>query len=367
MKMESMPLLQSFRRPLLTFGFATLVLGLISGCESIAYYGQAAQGQMSLLLARESIADRLSQPSIPEDERRKLKLVLDARAFAEETLLLEAGDSYLSYVELERPFVLWNVFAAPEFSTSPLNWCYPIAGCVSYRGYFTETAAQRAAAGLTVDGFDVYSGGVDAYSTLGWFADPLTSSVLRRSEHGLAALLFHELAHRRVYLPGDTTFNESFATFVEQEGMRRWLLVNSQVNSQTGSQESVAQQIATEDAIQVQFVALVTAYRDRLTSLYAESLEPAPMRTRKEAIQQELRDEYAVLRQQWGYSGYDRWFAGPLNNAQLATVASYNDLVPAFAALLEEVGGDLQQFYARVAALAELPAGERRQELERLL
>lgn len=354
--------MQSVRQPLMTLGFVILVLGLISGCESIAYYGQAAQGQMSLLLARESIAERLSQPSIPDAERRKLQLVLDARAFAEQTLLLEAGDSYLSYVELERSFVLWNVFAAPEFSTSPVNWCYPIAGCVSYRGYFAETAAQRAAERLTQDGFDVYSGGVDAYSTLGWFADPLTSSVLRRSEQGLVGLLFHELAHRRVYVPGDTTFNESFATFVEQEGLRRWL----QVNSQSAAQEEVSQQLALADSTQAQFVVLVTGYRDRLTALYAESLQPTQMRARKDAIRQELRDEYAVLREQWGYAGYDRWFAGPLNNAQLSTVASYNELVPAFAALLKEVGGDLERFYARVMALAELPEEQRQEVLARL-
>ena len=355
--------MQSVRRPLMTLGFVVLVLGLISGCESIAYYGQAAQGQMSLLLARESIAERLSQPSIPDAERRKLQLVLDARAFAERTLLLEAGDSYLSYVELERSFVLWNVFAAPEFSTSPVNWCYPIAGCVSYRGYFAESAAQRAAERLAEDGFDVYSGGVDAYSTLGWFADPLTSSVLRRSEQGLVGLLFHELAHRRVYVPGDTTFNESFATFVEQEGLRRWL----QVNSQSAAQEEVSQQLALADSTQAQFVVLVTGYRDRLTALYAESLEPMQMRARKDAIRQELRDEYAVLREQWGYAGYDRWFAGPLNNAQLSTVASYNELVPAFAALLKEVDGDLERFYARVMALAELPEEQRQEVLESFL
>lgn len=350
--------MRSLRRPLLTLGFSFLVLGLISGCESVAYYGQAAQGQMSLLLGRESIAERLTQPTLPDAERRKLQLVLDARAFAEQTLLLDAGDSYLSYVELDRNFVLWNVFAAPEFSTTPVSWCYPIAGCVAYRGYFAEASAQRAADRLVAEGFDVYSGGVDAYSTLGWFADPLTSSVLRRSEQGLVALLFHELAHRRIYLPGDTTFNESFATFVEQEGLRRWLLANPQ--------QGVAQQIVDEDAIQAQFVALVTGYRDRLTALYAEPLETSQMRERKDAIRQELRDEYAVLREQWGYTGYDRWFAGPLNNAQLSTVASYNDLVPTFAALLEEVGGDLQRFYERVTELAALPEQERRQMLERL-
>jgi predicted aminopeptidase len=349
--------MRSLRRPLLTLGFSFLVLILTSGCESVAYYGQAAQGQMSLLLGRESIAARLTQPTLPDAERRKLQLVLDARAFAEQTLLLDAGDSYLSYVELDRNSVLWNVFAAPEFSTTPVSWCYPIAGCVAYRGYFAEASAQRATDRLVAEGFDVYSGGVDAYSTLGWFADPLTSSVLRRSEQGLVALLFHELAHRRVYLPGDTTFNESFATFVEQEGLRRWLLANPQ--------QGVAQQRVDEDAIQAEFVALVTGYRDRLTALYAEPLETSQMRERKDAIRQELRDEYAVLREQWGYTGYDRWFAGPLNNAQLSTVASYNDLVPAFAALLEEVDGDLEWFYERVTELAALPEQERRQLLER--
>ena len=165
------------------------------------------------------------------------------------------------------------------------------------------------------------------------------------------------LLHRRVYLPGDTTFNESFATFVEQEGLRRWLLVNPQ--------QGVPKQRVDEDAIQAEFVALVTGYRDRLTALYAEPLELSQMRERKDAIRQELRDEYAVLREQWGYTGYDRWFAGPLNNAQLATVASYNDLVPTFAALLEEVSGDLERFYERITELAALPEQERRQLLER--
>ncbi|OGT73021.1 MAG: hypothetical protein A3H44_07745 [Gammaproteobacteria bacterium RIFCSPLOWO2_02_FULL_57_10] len=179
----------------------------------------------------------------------------------------------------------------------------------------------------------------------------MTSSVLRRADHRLVALLFHELSHQLIYLPGDTTFNESFATFVEQEGLRRWL--------QENPQEGIAAQIANEETIQRKFVALVSGYRDRFDELYASDLSEERMRERKAALQQALRDEYERLKNEWNYSGYDRWFAGPLNNAQLSTVASYNDLVPGFAALLEGVEGDLALFYARVQQLTTLPKEER--------
>ena len=330
---------------------AVVAATLLSGCETVGYYGQAAKGQMSLLLDRRRIDTLLTRNDLDADTRRKLELVLSARQFAAESLLLPSGRSYLSYVDLQRPYVVWNVFAANEFSTTPVSWCYPIAGCVSYRGFFSEERAQRYANALQDDGLEVYSGGVDAYSTLGWFADPVTSSVLRRADHRLVALLFHELSHQLIYLPGDTTFNESFATFVEQEGLRRWL--------QENPQEGIAAQIANEETIQRKFVALVSGYRDRFDELYASDLSEERMRERKAALQQALRDEYERLKNEWNYSGYDRWFAGPLNNAQLSTVASYNDLVPGFAALLEGVEGDLALFYARVQQLTTLPKEER--------
>lgn len=345
------------RKALIISTFSALILTLLVSCETVSYYGQAATGQLSLLLGRQQIDSLLQTPDLDAETRRKLQLVLDVRDFAAQELQLQAGDSYLSFTALEQPYVLWNVFAAPEFSTEPTQWCYPIAGCVSYRGYFREDAAQRFAADLTRQGLDVYSGGVDAYSTLGWFDDPLTSAVLRRPDHRLVGLLFHEIAHQRLYLPGDTMFNESFATFVEQEGLRRWL--------ERHPQGGLGEHMARENRMQEAFVALVTTHRDALTTLYAQALTTEEKRVGKQAVQDALRAEYAQLRETWGYTGYDRWFAGPLNNAQLATVASYNALVPFFERMLADAGGDLARFYREVEAVMVLPAAEREPLLQR--
>jgi len=345
------------RKALVIFTFSALMVILFVSCQTVGYYGQAATGQISLLLGRQQIDSLLQTPDLDAETRRKLQLVLDAREFATQELNLQAGDSYLSFTALEQPYVLWNVFAAPEFSTEPTQWCYPIAGCVSYRGYFREEAAQRFAAQLTGQGLDVYSGGVDAYSTLGWFDDPLTSAVLRRPDHRLVALLFHEIAHQRLYLPGDTMFNESFATFVEQEGLRRWL--------ERHPQGGLGEQIARETRMQEAFVALVTTHRDALKTLYAQALTTQEKRAGKQAVQDAMRADYAQFRETWGYNGYDRWFAGPLNNAQLATVASYNALVPFFEAMLSDADGDLARFYLEVEAIMKLPAAERDRLLPR--
>jgi len=348
--------LSQMHRPLRTLLIGIAALMLLSSCETIGYYSQAASGQLSLIMDRQSIDRLLAQDTLDPEVRRKLLLVVEARSFAEQRLMLPVGRSYRSYVELQRPYVLWNVFAAPEFSTIPATWCYPVAGCVAYRGFFSEEAARRFADRLRHDGFDVYTGGVDAYSTLGWFEDPLTSSVLNRADHRLVSLLFHELSHRLVYVPGDTTFNESFATFVEQEGLRRWLREHPQVASEA--------MLAREMQMQSEFVALVTRHRDALAEVYASEEPEQVKRQRKSHQQDALRRDYEVLREAWGYRGYDRWFAGPLNNAQLATVGSYNDLVPAFAALLHSVDGDLSAFYRRVAELARLPAEQRTAALQ---
>lgn len=339
------------RPALLRLVFTVLLASLLLSCESALYYGQAAKGQLSLLMARRDIQRLLQNPQLDAATRETLTRVLEAREFARDSLALDPAKSYLSYVALERPFVLWNVFAAPEFSTQAANWCYPIAGCVSYRGYFSEAGAKAFAESLQAQQWDVYSGGVDAYSTLGWFDDPLTSAVLRRSPESVVALIFHELAHRRVYLPGDTTFNESFATFVEQEGLRRWLALHPQ--------PGLLLQLAKQEDVEAAFVALIGRYREQLKVLYEQDIEEETMRVRKAAIQQALREEYADVSKAWEYSGYDRWFAGPLNNAQLATVASYNDLVPAFARLLQEAGGDLARFYAKVTQISKLDAQQR--------
>lgn len=325
---------------------------LLLSCESVSYYSQAARGQLAIVFGREDIQRLLQRGDLPEALAERFNTVLEIRRFAEEELGLPVGAHYSTYVDVEREHVVWNVFAAPEFSIDAVNWCYPIAGCVSYRGYFSERQALDYAAQLERQGFDVYTGGVDAYSTLGWFEDPLLSTVLGRADHQLAGLIFHELAHQLVYVPGDTTFNESFATAVEREGVRRWLLWRGEEASIDAGQQEYARQR--------QFVELVTRYRDRLGALYSQELDVESMRTQKAELQQALRDEYETLKQRWqGYGGYDGWFARDLNNAQLSTVASYNDLLPLFLTLLQQSDQDLPRFFEEVRRIAELAEPER--------
>jgi len=331
--------------------FALLAIVLVS-CETVGYYSQAARGQLTIVFAREDIQHLIERPDLSQELAGKFARVMDIREFAESELGLPVGGNYSSYVDVEREHVVWNVFAAPEFSVDPVNWCYPIAGCVAYRGYFSQQSALSYAAKLEEDGFDVYTGGVDAYSTLGWFEDSLLSTVLNRADYQLAGLIFHELAHQLVYLPGDTTFNESFATAVEREGVRRWLAKsNKDFNIDAALLDYDRQQ---------QFVDLVGGYRDRFESLYQLEINQSSMRSQKLELQQTLREEYAVLKQQWqGYEGYDGWFSRSLNNAQLSTVASYNDLLPFFAAVFEQSNQDFSTFYAEVSRLADLPEQER--------
>jgi predicted aminopeptidase len=331
--------------------FALLAIVLVS-CETVGYYSQAARGQLTIVFAREDIQHLIERPDLSQELAGKFAKVMDIREFAESELGLPVGGNYSSYVDVEREHVVWNVFAAPEFSVDPVNWCYPIAGCVAYRGYFSQQSALSYAAKLEEDGFDVYTGGVDAYSTLGWFEDSLLSTVLNRADYQLAGLIFHELAHQLVYLPGDTTFNESFATAVEREGVRRWLAKsNKDFNIDAALLDYDRQQ---------QFVDLVGGYRDRFESLYQLEINESSMRSQKLELQQTLREEYAVLKQQWqGYEGYDGWFSRSLNNAQLSTVASYNDLLPFFAAVFEQSNQDFSTFYAEVSRLADLPEQER--------
>ena len=329
---------------------------LLTACETVSYYQQAASGQISLLLGRKSIDVLLGDSSLSPELQRKLSLVQDARVFARDELFLPVGNSYTQYVEIDRPYVVWNVFAAPEFSSSPMNWCYPIAGCVSYRGFFSEGQAERYVQKLELEGFDVYMGGVDAYSTLGWFNDPLTSSVMRRDDHRLLGLVFHELAHQLLYVPGDTTFNESFASFVEEEGLRRWMLANPEFSAEID--------LAREERLQAEFVALVSEYRDRFSQLYNEDISEQEMRREKQILQRSMREGYEQMRVEWG-GAYAGWFSGPLNNAQLSTVSSYNDLVPVFALMLEQNDNDLQAFFAEAKAIAKVSQDQREASLAR--
>lgn len=330
---------------------------LLVSCETVSYYTQAARGQLAIVFGREDIQRLINDAEVSPELREKFSLVLDIREFASAELSLPVANNYSTFVDVEREHVVWNVFATPEFSIDPVNWCYPIAGCVAYRGYFNESGAINYAAGLEAEGFDVYTGGVDAYSTLGWFEDSLLSTVISRANYQLAGLIFHELAHQVAYLPGDTTFNESFATVVEREGVRRWL--------QATNQEAIIEVAEENRKRQQQFVELVTNYRDQFDELYQQELNESDMRRSKAALQDQLRNEYDGLKRQWGgYSGYDGWFSRSLNNAQLSTVGSYNDLVPFFNDLLRQSENDMNQFYAAVINIIDLSPESRNELLE---
>lgn len=315
-------------------------LGL-SGC----YVMQAASGQMAVLAKRQPIADVLAAPRTPPALRNRLEYVAAARDFASQELALPDNETYRSYAELGRPYVVWNVFATDEFSVEPRRWCFPIAGCVVYRGYFSEQSAQDYARRLRLRGGDTAVGGVAAYSTLGHFNDPVLSTMVSWSDAQLAGTLFHELAHQVVYVPGDSQFNEAFATVVEEEGLERWLLARGR------EQDLAAWRVQRERGSQ--FIGLLLRARDRLRSLYQSGLPTQQMRERKQYEFGKLKLEYSQLRAQWnGYAGYDGWFDRTLTNAHLVSAATYYGCVPGLQQLLRSVAGDLKSFYEQVRGLA---------------
>jgi predicted aminopeptidase len=346
------PEILSNKAQLIKFAILLALSILLVSCETVSYYTQAARGQLAIVFGREDIQRLIDSGDLSSDLDSKFSEVMSIREFAAAEMSLPVEQNYSSYVDVEREHVVWNVFAAPEFSTDPVNWCYPIAGCVSYRGYFSEAGAENYAAGLEQEGFDVYTGGVDAYSTLGWFDDSLLSTVMSRATYQLAGLIFHELAHQVAYLPGDTTFNESFATAVEREGLRRWL-------DTTEQSETIAIAELNRDR-QEQFVNLVSLYRYRFDSLYQEEIGEEQKRQEKSALQYQLRAEYELLKGSWnGYDGYDAWFSRSLNNAQLSTVSSYNDLVPFFNDLLLQSGGEMNEFFDAVNTIIAMTVEDR--------
>ncbi|MEN8216192.1 MAG: aminopeptidase [Pseudomonadota bacterium] len=333
-----------------------LALLFLNGCSSIAYYSQAIGGQWEIYTRSKPIDDILANPATPAPLKRQLSDILKIRAFASQVLLLPDNGSYTYYADLERPYVVWSVFAAPAFSLKPKRWCFPIVGCVSYRGYFSEAAATALAKDLRAQNYDVYVAGIAAYSTLGWFSDPLLNTMLTWKKYRIAGLIFHELAHQKIYIQNDTAFNEAFAMTVEYFGIERWL-------AQYGTQKDVADYQQSRQR-QADFIDIVLATRKHLQEIYQQNLSPNQLEAAKTAAFGSLRAEYAVLKMRWGgYAGYDGWFAKDLNNAKLLSVATYQDYVPAFRALLDQLGGDLPAFYKSVAQLSELPIEERHAQL----
>lgn len=330
---------------------------LLSGCASLDYYAQVSRGQLDLLVARQPVAELLAAPQTDPELKRRLALAQQARRFASAELGLPDNSSYRLYADLQRPYVVWNVFATPELSLQPLTHCFPIAGCVAYRGYYQQGRARGAAALLKAEGLDTYVAGIEAYSTLGWFADPILNTMLRWDDQRLAAVIFHELAHQQLYVQDDTAFNESFASFVEQQGLRQWRAARG-----------LAADDAREARMRRQFTELILASRERLQALYEGPLDDAGKRAGKAAEFDRLRAEYRALRDaQWGGDArYDAWINAPLNNARLLPFGLYDQWVPAFAALFEQAGGDWREFYRRAAELGELPLVERERALAAL-
>ena len=311
----------------------------VAGCESISYYGQAVGGQLSLFSRARPVEDWLADPSTTPELRARLMKARGIREFASRTLALPENGAYHSYAQLDRPYVVWNVYAAAEFSVDAKQECFPFAGCVSYRGFFSEEDAQKHAAELRKQGYDVYVGGVVAYSTLGWFDDPLLSTFIGFSDTQLARLLFHELAHQKVYAKNDTGFNESFAVTVEQEGVRRWL-----------EAEGRGTELEAFRAAQVrrrEFAARVKQTRERLAAVYAAG-------SSREAMQALKKGEFDRLR-----ADYPGVVPAEPNNAFLVSIALYTELVPAFERLLAGCNGDLPEFYRRATQIGTLPKDER--------
>jgi predicted aminopeptidase len=334
-----------------------LMVVLLSGCSSVSYYSQLASGQWQLLRAREPVSEVIADSSRPQVLRDHLVQAQKARTFASEHLHLPDNRSYRLYADIGRPYVVWNVFATSEFSLSPETHCFPIAGCVAYRGYYSQGAARGEAALLQQRGMDVSVSGVEAYSTLGWFDDPIMSSMMNWGDERLATLIFHELAHQRFYVKDDTEFNESYANFVEQEGTRQW-------RAARGLAPVGDAALRQRD----QFIRLVLDTRKRLETLYAQPLAADVMRQAKAAEFERLRSEYRRMRDsQWGGDKrYDVWVNQPMNNARLLPFGLYDQWVPAFAALFRQEGGDWVRFFAAVEKMGGLPVGQRKAALKQL-
>lgn len=340
----------------------------LSGCQTVSYYTQAVTGQWRVLAKREpvpAVLERLAPQRATDPQAdllyRRLVFTQAALDFAESSLALPVEGRYRSYVDLGRPAVLWNLFAAPALSLEPHQWCYPLVGCAPYRGYFDQAMAERSAAAFEARGLDTYLGAVPAYSTLGWFDDPLLSTFVTWPEPDLARLLFHELAHGVVWLPGDVAFNESFATFVGRRGLAEWRAADGTALSPT---ERIAPGLdgpAFDGAVRA-FRVLLARTRSALESLYASSLpDPAKLRLKQQTLEAARLCYRTELAQPTG-GLYDDFMNG-LNNARLVSIATYEDLVPAFARLFDAEAGDWPAFFARVRAVAELAEPDRRREL----
>lgn len=348
------------------FAGTTLLLALpivvilfIQGCSSLSYYQQAIAGQYKILSNRVDIEYLITDENTADDLKQKLELVRHIRAFSATEMQMNVGKSYSQYSDTKRDYVVWNITAAPELSLTPHQWCYPIIGCQSYRGYFKQMTAESEARQLQQQGFDTWVGGVTAYSTLGWFDDPVLNTFVYRDDSDLAALLIHELSHQVLYIKGDTAFNESFATAVEIEGLHRWLV--------SINQEPLMRRHQLRIEEKKLFISTVSTSIERLKAVYESALSDETKRAQKHQIIEGMKEEYEQNVLDGHLSGYfTRWF-DKVNNAKLITVSNYYRYVPAFTAMIAESKGDMSQFYEAAKKLGELDKESRDKLLQQYL
>jgi len=325
-----------------------VVLVSLFGCSTVSYYSQSVIGHSKLMLARQPIEKAIVNSE--GETKRQLELAVAMRQFAVERLALPDNNSYLSYVPLEREYPVWSVVAAPEFSLSPQRWCYPVIGCAAYRGYFSEAAAQKYADGLVEKNLEIEVGGAIAYSTLGWFNDPLIPPMMRNGDIYLAQVMFHELAHQQLYVKGNSAFNEAFATVVGEQGALLWLQENAP--ERVNSYRQLMQ-------VRNDFSALIKKTKERLGQVYKTHSSDELKRQQKQIVFEQLQNEYESIKtEKWnGKAFYGGWFDKPLNNAKLAAFSTYRDLVPAFEKLFLNCEQDYLRFYSVVSAQKKAKAG----------
>lgn len=324
---------------------AGLLLITLTSCSSISYYSQAISGHLDLMSRQRPVQEVIEDHNTPDQLKRKLELSQQARIFASKELHLPDNESYKNYADLERPYVVWNVVATRAYSIKPKQWCFLIVGCLSYRGIFDKNEAYQLAAELRESGMDVSVFGTAAYSTLGYFDDPLLNTMLRHGDANLIGVIFHELAHQTVYIENDTAFNEAFATAVEQEGLRRWYIATNQTDEY--------EKYLVNKQYRHEFYSMITHTREQLANAFDKAKTDEEKQYNKQAIYRSFKTEYKQWRRTREYDVFDQWMQRDLNNSHLALIATYQEKVPTFINLLASVDGDMQRFYELVKTVGE--------------
>lgn len=336
---------------------AFLLTLLLTGCADLSYYLHSINGHLSIINRAENIEDMLADENTDPDLAERLRLVGRIRQFAVEQLQLPESGSYTMYADLKRSYALKNLFAAAEFSVEAHQWCYPIVGCAGYRGFFDEARLQRFMTSLQQQDFDIYVANVSAYSTLGWFDDPVLNTFVNWPDYRLAGMIFHELSHQQLYIDGDTEFNESFAVAVQQAGIKKWLHSNGKPDQAASYQQQLDNR--------QQVIELIKQGRLQLKTLYQQDIDATSKRQAKSDIILNLKQQYSELSSHFIIKdGFRRWFEGPINNARLVSISTYYDLVPAFQHLLENHKQDFEAFFRHVENIASLPDSGRKNCLQ---